>query len=105
MPEQTTKTVAEFVAEVVAGEGGAGSVYLDGFSEGLVWSGPWYVGVATDSPEADYRLDVEPTDAVLDEVAAGLEAGGLEVIRDALMWQEIIESYGEDLFGDEDEEE
>lgn len=89
------KTVDEFVNEVVEGENGSGSVYLDGYTTGIGWTGGVYIGVATDSPEADYRLEMAPTDLLLAEIEAKLTAGGLDVYRDAGEWQKLLEEYEE----------
>lgn len=90
MPSSENRTVAKFISEVVKGEMRSGTVYLDGFSSGR----GWYVGVARDSTEPDYRLDVEPTDAVLAEVQKGLEAGGLDVERNPKAWAAQLDKRG-----------
>lgn len=77
------KRIAEFVAEVVTGEGGTGSVYLDAFSDGRAW----YVGVARDSLAPDYKLTVEPTDDTLTDIEHGLVDGGLAVYRSQKEWE------------------
>jgi hypothetical protein len=89
--------MAKTIAEVVTGEMSSGTVYLDGFSSGR----GWHVGVARDSTEPDYQLDVEPTDAVLNEVQEELEKGGLDVVRDQKSWEALLGEYdGRATLGD-----
>ena len=86
-----SKAIAEFVTEVVEGEGGGGSVYLDRFSDGR----DWYIGVANDALAPSYQLNVEPTAEVLAAVEAGLTAGGLSVWRDQAEWANELRRWQE----------
>ena len=84
-------SIAEFVTEVDIGEGGSGSVYLDGFWDGR----DWYIGVANDDLAPCYRLNVEPTAEALAAVEARLTAGGLSVWRDQVGWAKELRRWQE----------
>ncbi len=76
--------IADFVSEVVEGEGGSGSVYVSGFNP--KGEDPFFVGVCTDSQEPTYTSGIPATNENIKAVEEALAAAGLNVITEPEEW-------------------
>ena len=75
-----------FIDEVIEGEGG-GTVFVDTSGVNL--------SVCVDDGEPSYRSNVPTTQASAAELAAGLEAAGFTVMRDADEWRGQLQEWYE----------
>ena len=83
--------IADFVSEVVEGEGGSGSVYVSGFNP--KGEEPFFVGVCTDSQEPTYTSGIPATNENIKGVEEALAAAGLHVITDPEEWDEQLDRW------------
>lgn len=82
----------EFATEVVEGEGGSGSVLLDGLGAGA--DAGFVLAVWNDGDDApSYTSTVEATDESLSECEKLLSAAGLDVIRDGREWAKMCRRW------------